>query len=250
MKYIAKRKGQPDCIHDRHDHPPASAKEARRKWGQFVGKRESGLLFDLLLEEQYGLCAYSEIRPDEHELGFHVEHVKPKSKYPAQTFDHHNLVLSALSSQDLNALKTEYGDNTEESESEPMGSYYFGGHAKKSTFNAELFLSPLQEYPHNDYYLYLSDGRVVAHPLGSESDQQRTQYTIDVLNLNHPMLVALRKEWIDEIDAFIDEHLENDMCLESLASIDLIPTNSRLSNFFTATSQRFGTSITDIVLNT
>lgn len=250
MKYIAKRKGQPDCIHDRHDHPPASAKEARRQWGKFVGKREYGLLFDLLLEEQYGLCAYSEIRPDEHELGFHVEHVKPKSKYPTQTFDHHNLVLSALSSQDLNALKIKYSDNTEESESEQTSSYCFGGHAKLSRFNKPEFLSPLRTKAKRNYFLYLNTGRVVPNPVKTRRYQKRAQYTIDLLNLNHPMLVAVRKEWIDEIDAFIDQHLEDDMCLECLASIDLIPTNGGLSNFFTATSQRFGTSITDAVLNT
>jgi len=249
MKYTAKRKGQPDYLYDRYAHPPETASDAQTKWRRFAGSREYKLLFDALLKEQYGLCAYSEIRPDEHGLGFHVEHIKPKSQYPNQTFDHHNLVLSALSSQDLNALKIKY-DDIEESGSEPIGSYCFGGHAKESKYNAELFLSPLQEYPHNNYFLYRSDGRVVAHPLGSESDQKRAQYTIDLLNLNHPMLVALRKEWIDEIDALIDEHLENDMCLESLASIDLIPINDKLSNFYTATCQRFGSSITDTVLNT
>jgi len=249
MKYIAKRKGQPDYLYDHHAHPPETASNAKTKWRRFVGGREYQLLFDALLKEQYGLCAYSEIRPDEHGLGFHVEHIKPKSQYPNQTFDHHNLVLSALSSQDLNALKIKY-DDTEESGSKPMGSYCFGGHAKLSRFNKLEFLSPLRAKAKRNYFLYLNTGRVVPNPVKTRRYQKRAQYTIDLLNLNHSMLVALRKEWIEEIDALIDEHLENDMCLESLASIDLISANGKLSNFYTATCQRFGTSITDIVLNT
>jgi hypothetical protein len=57
------------------------------------------------------------------------------------------------------------------------------------------------------------------------------------------MLVVERKRWIEELDELIDQHLENDMCLTNLAKIDLESTNGKLSNFFTATIQRFSVGI-------
>ncbi len=73
----------------------------------------------------------------------------------------------------------------------------------------------------------------------SAKETQQAQYTIDLLNLNAPYLLVQRKNWLDELDKFIDEHLDNDNSLEDLAAIDLLPTSGKLSPFFTATRQRF-----------
>ena len=59
---------------------------------------------DNLLDEQYGLCCYSELRADLEGLGYHIEHLRPKSHYPALTFDYTNLAASALSNDDLKTL--------------------------------------------------------------------------------------------------------------------------------------------------
>ena len=62
---------------------------------------------------------------------------------------------------------------------------------------------------------------------------------IKLLNLDAPYLVTQRKNWLDELDQLIDEHLESDDALEDLAAIDLLPTSGKLNPFFSATRQRF-----------
>ncbi|ELI0860547.1 TIGR02646 family protein, partial [Salmonella enterica] len=69
----------------------------------------------LLLNEQYHLCCYSEIRADLRGLGYHIEHVENKSQQPGRTFDYQNLAASALDSE--NGLHL-FGINA------------FGGHAR------------------------------------------------------------------------------------------------------------------------
>ena len=236
MKYIAKRKRHLDCLYDENLAAPTTKDEATRRWSNYSRHRNYNLLFDVLFEEQFGLCAYSELRPDEHELSFHVEHVKPKSKFPALTFDYRNLVLSALSDDDLHDLKINYHQEQ---------TTCFGGHAKRSRFDKNKFLSPLRAKAKRNYFLYLSTGKVVPNPNKSRRYQKKASHTINLLNLNHPMLVTLRKEWIEELSKLIDQHLDEDMCLTNLAKIDLEPTGHKLSNFFTATCQLFGPAISN-----
>jgi uncharacterized protein (TIGR02646 family) len=236
VKYIAKRKRHLDCLYDENLAEPTTEDEAKRRWSNYSRHRNYDLLFDVLFEEQYGLCAYSELRPDEHELSFHVEHVKPKSKFPALTFDYRNLVLSALSADDLHDLKIEYPQEQ---------NTCFGGHAKSSLFDKNKFLSPLRAKAKRNYLLYLSTGKVIPNPNKTRRYQKKVQHTINLLNLNHPMLVTLRKDWIEELSKLVDQHLEDDMCLTSLAKIDLEPTAGKLSNFFTATCQLFGPEISN-----
>lgn len=236
MKYIAKRKRHLDCLYEENLSPPTTKEEATQRWSRFSRHKDYDLLFNVLLDEQFGLCAYTEIRPEEHNLGFHIEHVKPKSKFPALTFAYNNLVLSALSSDDLKDLKIQFGSEKKTC---------FGGQAKLSLFDKNQFLSPLSAKAKRNYFLYLSNGKVVPNPNKTRKFQKKAKHTINLLNLNHPMLVVLRKEWIEELSDLIDHHLEDNMCLSSLAKIDLEPTNGKLSNFFTATCQLFGPEISN-----
>jgi len=57
-----------------------------------------------LLDEQYQLCCYSELRADQEGLGYHIEHLENKSQAPARTFDYSNLAASALRGDDLQQL--------------------------------------------------------------------------------------------------------------------------------------------------
>ncbi len=204
-----------------HENPPTTSDQATSRWSSFGYKEE---VTQSLLAEQYGLCAYSEVRPDQLGLGTHIEHIEPKSANPARTFDYGNLVLSALSSDDLKTI-----DSAE----------IFGGHKKRRDYDALLFISCLQA-DCGRYFVYLSNGNV--EPAYTLEPEQKTkaQYTISLLNLNSPYLVNQRKNWIDELDELIDEHIQNNMSLKHLAAIDLVPFNNKLSPFFTATRQRFG----------
>lgn len=220
MRYIKKRKAVPDCLFNENESPPLSSESAARRWGNY----NSSLLSELLIGEQFYLCAYSEISLESRALGFHIEHVKPKSKFPELIFSHKNLVLSALSSSDLESFEDDL----------------FGGHRKQNHFDRRLFLSPLRSRGRRDYFLYLSDGRVVPSPDKSRRYRCKAEHTIRTLNLNASCLVNWRKRWIEELDSEIDQHLDADMSLFHLACIDLLPKSGRLSEFFTATRQRFG----------
>ena len=204
-----------------HENPPTTSDQATSRWRSFGYKAE---VTQCLLAEQFGLCAYSEVRPDQLGLGAHIEHIEPKSANPARTFDYSNLVLSALSSDDLQKI-----DKAD----------VFGGHAKLSQYDALLFISCLQSDCAR-YFVYLSNGNVEPARTLDPSEISKAQYTIDLLNLNSPYLVTQRKNWIDELDELIDEHIQKDMSLPHLAAIDLVPFNYILSPFFTATRQRFG----------
>lgn len=204
-----------------HANPPTTSEQATSRWSSFKYKTK---LTKYLLTEQYGLCAYSEIRPDKLNLGTHIEHVEPKSANPLRTFDYKNLLLNALSTNDLkNINRTEV----------------FGGHAKQSRYDALLFVSCLQADCAR-YFVYLSNGKVEPANVLNAAEQHQAQYTIDLLNLNSPYLVNQRKNWLDELDELIDEHITGGLSLPHLAMIDLLPTNNKLSPFFTATRQRFG----------
>ena len=221
MKAITKSGNGGYQLNRSHQTPPTTSEQASSRWSSFGYKAD---VTGHLLTEQYGLCAYSEVRPDQLGLGTHIEHVEPKSTNPARTFDYSNLVLSTLSSDDLKII-----DKTE----------VFGGHAKLSQYDALLFISCLQA-DCTRYFVYLSNGKVEPANALSEAEKQQAKYTIKLLNLNSPYLVNRRFNWIDELDDLIDEHIRKDMFLPHLASIDLFPVSDKLSPFFTATHQRFG----------
>lgn len=204
-----------------HQTPPTTANQAISRWQAFGHKPR---VLDDLLDDQYGLCCYSELCADLEGLGYHIEHLRPKSQYPAQTFDYTNLAASALSSDDL---KTFIKQET------------FGGHAKLSQFDSALFVS-CHDSDCARYFAYLSDGRIVPRDNLSTSDKDRANYTITLLNLNSPYLTNRRRRWHDELDQLFEEHLKKQWSVEHLVAIDLIPRNKHLSPFFSLTRQFFG----------
>lgn len=203
-----------------HERPPSTDAEATRRWSSFLHKQNVG---QHLSDEQYGLCAYSEVCPDVFGLGTHIEHVQPKSQYPNRTFDYHNLVMNALSSEDLKTL---------------VKDQQFSGHAKGASYDRDLFISPLQ-IDCSKYFVYISDGRVIPSMKLNGIETMHAEYTIKLLNLNCHYLVNQREKWIDELDKYIDEHITKGWDLENLAVFDVLPTNNLLKSFFTATRQRY-----------
>lgn len=222
MRFITKRFFGGHSLEKAHEQPPQTSGEARTRWGSFVGKDEVATFLE---EEQLGLCAYSEVRPDQEEIGTHIEHVKPKGSYPELTFDYSNLVLCGLNESDLKAFSGKA----------------FGGHAKQDKYDPDLFISCLDP-DCESYFTYLSNGRIVPSSQEESGEKYRkADYTINtLLNLNSPYLVQLRKSWIDELDELIDQHLDNGDSLAYLAKVYLIPTNDKLYQFFSASRQRFG----------
>lgn len=210
-----------------HCNPPQTADDAESRWRSFRKNKQAVL--ERLLEEQYQLCCYSELRADLEGLGYHIEHVKNKSQHPQHTFDYGNLAASALhSTEDLGTFRTQQLE-------------IFGGHAsgKRQAVDMLLFISCHQPDCAR-FFAYLSDGRVVAAQCLEASEQAKATYTIELLNLNSPFLIVRRQRWWSELEILFEEHIAEDMNLECLAGIDLVPINQKLSPFFSLTRQFFG----------
>tara|TARA_R110000765_G_scaffold352193_1_gene442137 strand:+ start:542 stop:1309 length:768 start_codon:yes stop_codon:yes gene_type:complete len=190
--------------------PPTNSDEAKRAWK----KLNKDTLYNNLFEEQYGLCAYTELNIQDFKQtqnsfkGAHIEHVYPKSLRPAWTFNYRNLVLSALDSEDLNRF-----DKAKR----------FGGHHKLNSFDAELFLSPLLPNISNYFSFSSEDGEIFPNLTLDQDDKNKAKYTIDLLNLNAPYLKNARKNWLQELQNEINKLIEMESIegLEQLAKCEL-----------------------------
>jgi uncharacterized protein (TIGR02646 family) len=215
-----------------HANPPQVAANATSRWR---GHGHKGVLQQSLLDEQYYLCCYSEIRADQLALGYHIEHVQPKSAYPLRTFDYQNLAASALDSKvDLHEFKVQ---NFE----------VFGGHAKQDKYDHSKFVSCHQSDCAR-FFAYLSDGRVVpAFNLKTPTDIAKADYTIQTLNLNSPYLRAMRELWWNELDDLFIEHQKKGWSIKHLIALDLIPSSGKLSRFFSITRNFFGSAAEQVL---
>ncbi len=228
MRYIRKpRMGISQLKRQEAKGLPMSSDEATRRWNRF----NKDTLRRRLLAEQFGLCAYSELnirafKQENHSpMEGHIEHIEPKSMSPRRTFDYHNLVISALCSEDLSLFSKED---------------YFGGHAKLNFYDASLFISPL-ELDCRRFFIYLSEtGRVEPSPSLNAQDVERAHYTIDLLNLNAPYLRNKRRRWLQELEEEIDELLTSRKALLSLARRELCAHHGQLGAFHSASRQMFG----------
>ena len=85
MRAITKQGTGGHHLSQSHANPPVTHAQATSRWGSFAHKAH---VQQCLLDEQYQLCCYSELRADEEGLGYHIEHVENKSQNPARTFDY------------------------------------------------------------------------------------------------------------------------------------------------------------------
>lgn len=213
--------------------PPTTAEEATRAWEKFGNKSS---VLNALLAEQYHLCCYSEVRADEEELGYHIEHVENKSQDPARTFDPNNLAACAIdSNMGFAKLKAQTGD---------LNQNLFGGHArlKVQSVDMVLFIHPHQANSSALFFRYLSDGRIIPNPdLGQSTLAHRqADYTITQLNLNSPHLKTLRRSWWNELNRKEKSSNDQPEALNKLAVVDLLPVNGKLNRFFSLTRQFYG----------
>lgn len=238
MRHIRKPSDGGHHLNQSHICPPQTGQAATSRWSSFGYKQE---VLDYLLTEQYQLCCYSELRADQQELGYHIEHVENKSQHPQRTFDYSNLAASALRSDDLTLFVA-----AQPVVQQPQA--IFGGHApgKQQAVDIQRFVSPHQADCAR-FFAYLSDGRVVPADNLDAADTQRARYTIDLLNLNSPYLLTQRRNWWDELDKLFAEHVNDDQDLHCLAGIDLLPRNASLSPFFSLTRQFFARIAEDVL---
>jgi len=224
VRFVIKGINVSDGLDNAHANPPLDAETATGRWRRFRPHKKR--LLEHLLAEQYYLCCYSELRADEADLGYHIEHVVNKGMVPARTFDYENLSASAIQSERIPTLSS--GE-------------VFGGHTpgKMVAYDEALFIS-CRNPDCEKAFAYLSDGRVVPRQDLSIADSERAQYTINLLNLNSPYLVVLRRNWWDTLDFELDEYLGQGLDLTILAKQDLLPIDGKLKSFFSLTRRFYG----------
>lgn len=224
MRVVNKNLEQGGYIPLANEIPPKTSAEAKAAWSRFEGKI---LLKSALLEDQYGLCCYSEINSEAEGWGYHIEHIENKSQNPSRTFDIKNLAASALSDKDLKNLK-------------PTQKNVFGGHAVKKANNVDITRFVHCHLPDCcKFFAYLSTGDVVPALGLSDHEKDHAQYTIEHLNLNSPLLQLLRKKWHEELEDVHHASLIDKESLQKLIRFYIEPVNNKLQRFFSMSRQFF-----------
>lgn len=204
-----------------HQAQIAGGAASNNAWSNF--RKRQGTIASCLAE-QFSLCAYSEIHLNDVDLGMHLDHVKPKSKFPNDTFSHTNLLLSAI--DDIGARSLVAQD-------------VFGGHARGNRYHPVWFIHPLKPDSRR-FFHYASDGRIEPRRGLSTRDRRRASYSIGIMNLNAPILVNRRRRRIEEIEDEVDKLLDQPMALQNFAMAELCPSGGRLRQFHSAVRSRFG----------
>lgn len=138
-----------------------------------------------LIREQGGICCYCGIHLTPKSS--HIEHLRPKTKYPKHQFDYNNLLCSC---------------QRELQKEEPRHC----GNAKGSWFDESATISPLDQYCENCFE-YLEDGRIRS----AVRDNEAPTITIRHLALDIEKLKELRKAKISAVLDVTDLSDEKDI---------------------------------------
>jgi uncharacterized protein (TIGR02646 family) len=199
-------------------------------WRRFSKRSKSRKqLKDALHVRQNGLCVYCEITlesADNQNTGSHVDHILPKQKHPALTFDYANLVLSCFSTG--GEIKADNRDPA------PVSC----GHAqlkRTNDFDESLFIKPTDSDCER-YFSFELDGEAIAHPNLDSLDIDKAEHTLAVLNLNCLRLKRLREDTITQLYQIIAELQSDSDALKRFLILELQETKS----FINARKQHVG----------
>ncbi|PWQ92334.1 retron system putative HNH endonuclease [Leucothrix pacifica] len=229
MRYL---KRHPDCkrLKNKRNNAPTDELSAKRAWRRFNKKDTRKSCYKI----QQGLCAYTELSLDDRQLGSHLEHIAPRSRFPERTFLPNNLVLSILAD--------DYSGHLPEEQR-------FAGHFKKSNYADDWFITPYDERCERYFEYSATTGKVYPSQDLNETDQRKATKTILALNLNCEYLVDARLKQLSALEQKIttllanlnidsnqpDEHAER--AFTELTATVLNPTDRRLPEFYTAKQQ-------------
>lgn len=207
-----------------HPSPPPSLACSKVKyWKNFRYKEE---IKKKLLPAQNYLCSYCEIELvlGEKNLGYHIEHIEPKSKNSSRTLDFNNLLISCF----------EFGSEISSSPNDPKP--ISCGHAKNNKFDSKLFIKPTDK-DCECYFYYELDGLITHHPNLTTDQISKANYTIDLLNLNCRRLIRARSEIISKELEIINNLLDKPNTLSCFAKKELGEIKNKHQSFFTTRRQ-------------
>ncbi|MGB1309933.1 MAG: retron system putative HNH endonuclease [Leucothrix sp.] len=225
MRYI-KQRFLSKCLNRRRHNPPETTVAAKKAWRR-TNKKD---IRKACYKQQLGICAYTELSLDNTELGYHLEHIAPRSNYPERTFVPHNIILSIM--DDV------YSGTLPHSET-------FGGHHKSEDYADDWFISPFDRNCAS-YFDYKITGLVAASTTLGTDEQLKADRTIAILNLNADYLVACRNTSLqtltEQIERMSVSLLGEDKrlnALAQLAEVTLLPFDKKLPEFYSAKKQLF-----------
>ena len=172
-------------------------KHKTKNWNELHEKHKDVLQdtrFSICVDEQDGLCGYTELPIDDIEDS-HIDHYRKKSIFPLLTFDWNNFIVSVR-------------DNN------------FGANYKDNNYcNCEKdycqILNPIEDSCES-YFEYTNTGEIEPKKGIEQSIQEKARKTIEVFNLNHTSLVSRRKSILCILDSYKNQ-LSNDQ-IESILS--------------------------------
>jgi len=173
-----------------------------------------------LWREQQGLCIYCqqgvpEKTGTEYHIKSHIEHIRPRKKYPASTFKYDNLSVSCEG----------FDCKTEDRKKE------FCEHRKGDEYNEDKFLNPTEIIEIEEYFIYDIEGGIYPNSLKNQNDKEKAEYMISILDLNHKILKNMRKEQYQTI-------VESEINGENIKDI-LNPNYETLESFYSMLKQLF-----------
>jgi uncharacterized protein (TIGR02646 family) len=162
MKYIVKSKKPKVLLNFKNEYRKKHGRNA--VYGDITPDVKNNLK-SALLEEQHFICCYCMKRINQNNS--HIEHIKPQVRFPSETLDYSNLLLSC------NGISNNK-DNC--------------GHRKDDWYNAKDFLTPINP-DCEKIFTYSITGKM-------DALKENGKITISKLNLNSNLLVRARKEII------------------------------------------------------
>ena len=153
----------------------------RPNWNR-VDSKTRAVIHSSLMHEQGFICCYCEGRIIADNS--HVEHFRPRNRYPLLQLDYSNLLCSCLREQ-------------------PPGKPDHCGHRKGSWFDHDALISPLQEGCETRFR-FTANGEI--HPRSSSDVAAVT--TIDRLALGLPKLNALRAAAVRALEDLPESDIE------------------------------------------
>lgn len=151
--------------------PCLTKQPTSQDWGTFMGTPCHTALGKTLCDEQHSICCYCEI--DVGNGNYHIEHMEPRSKNNARTYDHTNLVLSCDGGtvEHCGRYKDDRGKN------------------KNYSWDGTRF-SPPHDPATARLFQYLHDGSISP----TDCDHNKAAYMIGYLGLDCARLTDRRRE--------------------------------------------------------